>query len=381
MNILLIGGTGVISTAVSNYCANLGYNVFIINRGKTKKNIGKNINIIRADIRKESIDQIKTKINFVKFDVVVDFLTLNVEQLKKTLSFLDCKQYIFISSATIYTENILGHRYREYDDKNNLDWDYCKNKIECEQYLMSKENKLLYTIVRPYVTYDSYRIPNQMLLKNYYSIIDRIIKGLPIVIFGNDIKCTVTSSEDFAVGLVGLFNNKKAFYKDFHITSDVYTTWDSIINLLARKLNKTANIVNIPVEFVESIDPNHTAIDVNQIVLDKSRNMIFDNKKIKEAVPEYNSYSKIEDNIDNIVNLYKDNENKNIDFLWNGCLDRLIYNYSGEKIKINEYKINNRKNYIKYMIGRSFMLYNFYRTSRAFLKFLYNKYKRIRGIQ
>ena len=156
---------------------------------------------------------------------------------------------------------------------------------------------------------------------------------------------------------------------------------DSIINLLARKLNKTANIVNIPVEFVESIDPNHTAIDVNQIVLDKSRNMIFDNKKIKEAVPEYNSYSKIEDNIDNIVNLYKDNENKNIDFLWNGCLDRLIYNYSGEKIKINEYKINNRKNYIKYMIGRSFMLYNFYRTSRAFLKFLYNKYKRIRGIQ
>ena len=53
MNILLIGGTGVISTAVSNYCANLGYNVFIINRGKTKKNIGKNINIIRADIRKE----------------------------------------------------------------------------------------------------------------------------------------------------------------------------------------------------------------------------------------------------------------------------------------------------------------------------------------
>ena len=94
MNILLIGGTGVISTAVSNYCANLGYNVFIINRGKTKKNIGKNINIIRADIRKESIDQIKTKINFVKFDVVVDFLTLNVEQLKK--------HYLFWIASNIF---------------------------------------------------------------------------------------------------------------------------------------------------------------------------------------------------------------------------------------------------------------------------------------
>lgn len=61
MNILLIGGTGVISTAVSNYCANLGYNVFIINRGKTKKNIGKNINIIRADIRKNLLIKLKQK--------------------------------------------------------------------------------------------------------------------------------------------------------------------------------------------------------------------------------------------------------------------------------------------------------------------------------
>lgn len=358
MKVLLIGGTGVISSAVCERCLKLGYSVYMMNRGKSKKNIDKRINLILADIRKESVNELEIKLKNINFDVVVDFLTYNLEQLKKTLQFINCRQYIFISSATVYTEKKKVDKYKEIDEKNNMLWDYCINKIQCEKYLeeKSKDRKFIYTIVRPYVTYDERRIPNQILLNNYYTIIDRILRGLPIVIFGNNIKCTVISSKVFSIGLVGLFGNKKAFNEDFHITSDISTTWKNIIESLGKHLNREVNFIDVSIDFVKNY--KNTSLDLEQIVGDKSRNMIFDNKKIKNAVPIFNNNDKFEDNIDEIINYYlKNKKNCTINYLWNGCIDRLIYDYKNINIDTSKYKFDKLKNKIIYHIGKNFYLY------------------------
>lgn len=385
MNILLIGGTGTISNEVTNRCVKLGYSVSIMNRG-LRKNIADNrINLIKADIRKESISELKLKLKGINFDVVVDFISYTLDEMKKTLDFVDCKQYIFISSATVYTPKNDLSKYKEFDEKNNIEWNYCKNKIECENYLIEKAQKdknFIYTIVRPYVTYDEKRIPFQMTPGvDYYTIIDRILRGLPIVICGDNVKCTVTSSKDFAVGIVGLFQNKKAFNEDFHITSDKYTTWEEIISLLAINLKAKVEFIKIPLDYMKKININNTIIDIKQVLSDKSRNMIFDNSKIKDAVPEYNSCSNINDNIDDIVTYYKKGNNKKVNYLWNGCLDRIIYDYNKRKINIDVYKINNKKNYILYIIGNSSILYNCYYKGYKLLKYIYKIYKNLRGRQ
>ncbi len=370
MKVLLIGGTGVISAAVCKRCLDLGYTVNIMNRGKTRKNIDTRVNLILADIRKESINDLKNKLNGIDFDVVVDFLTFNVEQLKKTLTYINCKQYIFISSATVYSEKNINERYKETDEKNNCLWDYCINKIKCEKYLKQKsiENKnFIYTIVRPYVTYSEKRIPNQMLLNDYYTIIDRILNDLPIVIFGDNVKCSVISSKDFAVGLVGLFNNDKAFNEDFHITSDVITSWEDIIKLVGKKLNKKVKFVKIPVDFIKNY--KNTSLDLIQVIGDKSRNMCFDNSKIKKVVPVFNSDSKFEDNVDEIISYYINNsKNDTINYLWNGCVDRLICDYNKTDIKKSEYKMKRIKDIIYYNIGRKSYLYCICKTLKNIMK-------------
>lgn len=358
MKVLLIGGTGTISSAVCERCLKLGYSVYIMNRGKSRKNIDKRINLILADIRKESVNELKIKLKNINFDVVVDFLTFNLEQLKKTLQFINCKQYIFISSATVYTEKKTVDKYKETDEKNNMLWDYCINKIQCERYLeeKSKDSKFIYTIVRPYVTYDKRRIPNQMLLNNYYTIIDRILRGLPIVVFGDNIKCAIISSKVFSAGLVGLFGNEKAYNEDFHITSDDVTTWQDIIETLGRYLNKKVEFINIPISFIKHY--KNTSLDLKQVIGDKSRNMIFDNHKIKNVVPIFNSNDKFEDNVNEIVNYYlKNKENCAIDYLWNGAIDRLIYDYQKYNIKMERYEVEGLINKIKYLIGKHKKLY------------------------
>ena len=249
MKVLLIGGTGTISNEVTKKSIETGYSVYIMNRGRSNRGIDEKVKIIKADVRKESIADLKSKLNNIVFDVVIDFISYNLDEMKKTLQFITCKQYIFISSATVYTPKNNFDKYKETDDKNNKEWIYCINKIQCEKYLKEKafeDKNFIYTIVRPYVTYDERRIPYQMVPGvDYYTIIDRILKDLPIVVCGDNIKCTVTSSKDFAIGIVGLFQNKKAFNEDFHITADKYTTWKNIIELLANKLNKKAFQIEI----------------------------------------------------------------------------------------------------------------------------------------
>ncbi len=50
MKILIIGGTGTISTAVSQKTVEMGHELFIINRGTSNGSLPEGVKIITADI-------------------------------------------------------------------------------------------------------------------------------------------------------------------------------------------------------------------------------------------------------------------------------------------------------------------------------------------
>lgn len=106
MKILMIGGTGIISSEICSLSIERGHDVTIVNRGKRKSLINEKAHLIVADVRQESAEQIKEKIGQSSYDVVVDFISYNVGHVKKMLDVVSnkCKQYIFISSATVYKE-------------------------------------------------------------------------------------------------------------------------------------------------------------------------------------------------------------------------------------------------------------------------------------
>ena len=85
MNILLIGGTGILSTDVCALCIQRGYSVYILNRGKRVYAINKEAVLIKSDIRKESVEDIRKKLLGRKYDVVVDFLNYTPEQMKNSI--------------------------------------------------------------------------------------------------------------------------------------------------------------------------------------------------------------------------------------------------------------------------------------------------------
>jgi len=141
------------------------------------------------------------------------------------------------------------------------------------------------TIVRPSLTYDTV-IPIAMGGFREYTTADRILKGKPIIIHGDGTSLwTVTHSDDFAKGLVGLLGLTQAIGHPFHITSDEVLTWNMIYKILAESLGCELNAVHIASDFICKIEPYY----IEKLLADKAESVIFDNSKIKTFVPEFNA--------------------------------------------------------------------------------------------
>ena len=80
MKVLLIGGTGTISSAVSKRLAEQGCELYLLNRGTRNIELPENARCIQADINNESDTAKKLGNSF--FDAVCDFIGFQAFQRK-----------------------------------------------------------------------------------------------------------------------------------------------------------------------------------------------------------------------------------------------------------------------------------------------------------
>lgn len=106
MNILIIGGTGVLSSAVAKEALKKGFNVTMINRGKRKNLISSEVELIKAD--KADKSTIRFLLRNRTFDAVMDYLCYSAKDIKDSFTFYSSytKQYIFISSCAVYNTSL-----------------------------------------------------------------------------------------------------------------------------------------------------------------------------------------------------------------------------------------------------------------------------------
>lgn len=382
-------GTGILSTDVCALCIQKGYSVYILNRGKRVYAINKEAVLIKSDIRKESVEDIRKKLSGRKYDVVVDFLTYTPEQMKKTFLFLKglCKQYIFISSATAYKKSSENEIISEdVTEIGNDKWSYAWNKSLAEDFLRKNYSDFFecWTVIRPYVTYNETRIPYAIVADGcYWALVNRINIGKPIVLWdGGEIKCTITNTKDFAVGVVGLFENEKAYFQAFHITSDEKLTWKGVLDKTICANGVKADVIDIPTDEIIKILPEFEGV----LCGDKGTNMLFDNTKIKSVVPEFKTTITFEEGIKQTLNyLNQHKELQKINFLMEGRIDylcaiwqkKLRISYDAKALTflpfVKNKQIHRLKDFIKYMIGRNILLYHLWILTKKLVKGILNK--------
>lgn len=287
---LFIGGTGTISTAIVRRLAKKdNWDVYVLNRGNRTEVIPEGVNLIKADINDEA--DVLSKIGDTVFDCVCEFIGFTVPQVERDYRlFKDrTKQYIYISSASAYHKPAASYVITEGTALANPHWQYSRDKIACEEFLMTKykEENFPVTIVRPSHTYDERNVPLGVHgKKGFYQVIKRILEEKPVIIQGDGSSLwTVTWNDDFATGYIGLMGNPHAIGEAFHITSDESLTWDQIYQTIADTLGKPLHAYHVSSEFLSAAGDKYGFDFEGSLTGDKSVSVVFDNSKLKRAVP------------------------------------------------------------------------------------------------
>jgi len=321
--ILFIGGTGVISSACSELLMELGYDLYLLNRGISERPAAAGSKTIKADIR--NVKQVSSLIEKKTFDVVVDWIAYTPDHVINDYNLFSSKtaQYIFISSASAYQKPPHRLPITETEPLINPIWTYSQGKIACEEKLMElfRTHRFPVTIVRPSHTYDRRKVP----LYGGYTAIDRILKEKEIIIHGDGTSLwTLTHHKDFALGFVGLLGREAAIGMAYHITSDEVLTWNQICAIIGNALGKEPKVIHIPSDFIAKFDREWG----DSLLGDKAHSMFFDNTRIKKINPVFRAKIPFQEGAREIVSWYSGDESrKEVNVLLSGKMDEIISRY------------------------------------------------------
>jgi len=282
MQVLFVGGTGIISSASSRLCVEQGIELFHLRRGQTSRPVPDGIQVLPGDIR--DLASARKALGDRTFDAVVNWIAFTPAHIEQDLELFRGRtnQYLFISSASAYQTPPSSLPVTESTPLDNPFWAYSRDKIACEERLLRayREEKFPFTIVRPSHTYDRTLFP----CHGGYTVVDRMRRGKKVVVHGDGTSLwTLTHHRDFAKGLVGLLGHSGAIAEAIHITSDEWLSWNQIHELIARAAGTRAQLIHVPSAVIARHDPEWGA----SLLGDKTHSMIFDNSKIQRLVPGF----------------------------------------------------------------------------------------------
>jgi len=338
MKALFMGGTGTISTAISKLVLEQGWELFLLNRGSRNTVInaegkpGKTVEI-NCDIRTESAESIRAKVQAAAggeqpFDVVADFIAFTADHAAKDFDIFRnlCRQYIFISSASAYQKPLSSYLITESTPLANPYWEYSRNKIACEEFLMAKYRECGFpvTIIRPSHTYDERSVPLGVHgNKGSWQVIKRMIEGKPVIIHGDGTSLwTMTHNSDFARAFAGLMGNIHAIGEAVQITSDESLSWNQIYQAIAAVLNVPLKAVHISSDFLAQCSSYDFT---GSLIGDKANSAVFDNTKLKRLVPGFCAHVRFDQGVRETIAYvlaHKDCQTEDLEF--DSWCDRII---------------------------------------------------------
>ncbi|MBQ5932338.1 MAG: NAD-dependent epimerase/dehydratase family protein [Lachnospiraceae bacterium] len=302
---LFIGGTGTISMAITRSLAkNELWHLTLLNRGNRKADIPEGVDVINVDINDEAAAA--KVLEGKQFDTVCDFIGFVPAQLERDYRLFKgkVKQFMYISSASAYGKPVADYRITEGTALANPYWEYSRNKIACEDFLMKKfrEEGFPVTIIRPSHTYDERSIPMGVHgSKGSFQVIKRMMEGKPVIVHGDGTSLwTMTFNEDFAKGFIGLMGNPHAIGEAFQITNDESLTWNQIFKTIADALNVEYKPYYVSSSFLAKVGKKYDL--EGGLIGDKANSVVFDNTKLKRAVPGFAPSIRFEEGVRRCLN-------------------------------------------------------------------------------
>ena len=366
MKVLIFGGTGAIGIPVVQLLTERGHEVYVTSRKKRKSN-KPGLHYICGNAM--NLEFVKSILGDHQYDVLIDFMAYTTEQFKQRYEYLldHVGRLYYFSSSRVYANSdltpITEESPRLLDVCNDQDYlatdEYALQKARQENILFQAKRKN-WTIIRPYVTYNTERLQLGVLEKEEW--LYRAVHGRSIV-FTNDIADKITSLTyglDTAERIVKLAEaGDVADGQVYHIATEEKITWNEIFLLYVETLTE---ILGRSQKYKMLPDSARYAKYNRywQIKYDRLYNRVFDSSKIQN-VTGIMDFTPIKEGLKKSLTEFLNGDQKfriqDINWLSQGFFDKVCH----EKTPLAE--IPGGKNKIKYLMARYTNIQEFRKSS------------------
>lgn len=278
MKVLILGGTGLISTAITRQLVSRDdMQVTLFNRGQRPPRFpADRVTYIHGD--RHEYTHFEAQMTAAgDFDCVIDMICFTPDEAASTVRAFRGRtnQLIFTSTVDVYRKPASRYPITE-DEARRGNNSYGSNKILCEDIFFEADSAgdFKTTIIRPAYSYGE----GGKIVDTFgwgTSFIHRLREGKPLIVHGDGssfwVACHV---DDVARTYVEAISNPVTYGRAYHVTGEEWLTWDRYYQILAEALNIPApKLAHIPTDLLAEMAPEHSGA----VVTNFFGNNIFDN--------------------------------------------------------------------------------------------------------
>lgn len=316
MDILILGGTGAMGGPLVEILKKEGHELYVTSRRKLPSQ--DNLHYLQGNAKDPVFF---TSLLNRKYDVIIDFMVYGTNELERRLPALlsHTSQYCFFSSSRVYAES---KKLITEDSSRLLDVCTDQEYLRTDEYALAKarEEDLLrqskeknWTIIRPYITYNDYRLQLGVYEKENW--LYRVLQGHAIVLPKDiaDRKTALTYGPDVAAVIVNLIGNEKAYGQAFHVVNTESITWVEVLEIYLNIIEKKAG-KRPKVKIIDNSLGLQKVWNPWQIKYDRVYDRSFDSSKIQEVCGIYH-YKDIKSGLEECLGNFLERP-KWLDFNW-----------------------------------------------------------------
>lgn len=255
MNVLIIGGTGFISSYLVRKLVQRGHKLTLFNRGRHQPVIPQpeNVKTVTGDRNKHS-DLIGMR-QKQHYDVIYDMVAYLPQQSQLAVEIFRGKtgRFVHCSTISVYmisndvqcpiTEDQAKGKLMEYNPRNPFGMDYGIQKRECEQVLWKAHDPKRFPVSMLRPTYVSG--PGDPTLRDWFWI-ERILDGKTLPVPGSgDFAFQQVYVEDVVEALARLTENDNTIGQAYNVAAEEIYSLNTYLEQLANLLDKRPEIVHI----------------------------------------------------------------------------------------------------------------------------------------
>jgi nucleoside-diphosphate-sugar epimerase len=266
MKVLVLGGTGLISTAITQQLLARGDQVTHFNRGQSPVRFEGHVQTITGNRR--DLPAFEAQMAAAgEFDAVIDMICFTPDEAHSAVRAFRGRagQFIFCSTVDVYLKPPLRFPVTETNTRREGLSEYGRNKAICEDIFMAahQADDFAVTILRPAHTYGE----GGAIIHTFgwqTTFLDRLRRGLPVIVHGDGSSLWASCHvDDVGRAFVHALGNKQASGKSYHTTGDEWQTWDQYHHGITTAMGWPApTLIHIPTDLLYRIAPDRAGISM-----------------------------------------------------------------------------------------------------------------------